>query len=75
MGKGARTRKFENYFGPRIGSNGPEWTWDIPLPLHHRFVLEYFIYMPWRSDKHEDQYLFWWDHEQALATESGVTHR
>ena len=74
MGKGARKRKFENYFGPRIGSNGPEWTWDIPLPPNHHFVLEYFFYMPWRSSKYEDQYLFWWDHEQAIATEKGVQH-
>lgn len=74
MGKGARERKFENYFGPRIGSNGPEWMWDIPLPPHHHFVLEYFIYMPWPSDEHKNQYLFWWNHEQALATENGVEY-
>ena len=74
MGKGARERKFENYFGPRIGSNGPAWMWDIPLPPNHHFVLEYFIYMPWPSSEQEDQYLFWWDHEQALATESGVEY-
>ncbi|MBT8395406.1 MAG: hypothetical protein HKO65_20520 [Gemmatimonadetes bacterium] len=74
MGKGARERKFENYFGPRIGSNGPEWMWDIPLPAHHHFVLEYFIYMPWPSEEYEDQYLFWWNHEQALATEAGVEY-
>lgn len=74
MGKGASERKFENYFGPRIGSNGPQWMWDIPLPPNHHFVLEYFIYMPWPSGEHEDQYLFWWDHEQALATESGVEY-
>jgi hypothetical protein len=48
--------------------------WDIPLPPNHHFVLEYFIYMPWSSSEHEDQYLFWWDHEQALATESGVEY-
>ena len=74
MAKGARARKFENYFGPRIGSNGPEWMWDIPLPLNHHFVLEYFIYMPWPSIEHENQYLFWWDHEQAIATNSGVEY-
>jgi len=74
MGKGARKRKFENYFGPRIGSNGPEWMWDIPLPPNHHFVLEYFIYMPAPSTEHEDQYLFWWDHEQALVTENGVEY-
>jgi hypothetical protein len=74
MGKGARRRKFENYFGPRIGSNGPEWMWDIPLPPNHHFVLEYFIYMPSPSTEHQDQYLFWWNHEQALVTESGVEY-
>jgi hypothetical protein len=74
MGKGARKRKFENYFGPRIGSNGPEWMWDIPLPPNHHFVLEYFIYMPAPSNEYEDQYLFWWDHEQALVTEDGVEY-
>ena len=74
MGKGARKRKFENYFGPRIGSNGPEWMWDIQLPPNHHFVLEYFIYMPVPSSEHEDQYLFWWDHEQALVTERGVEY-
>jgi hypothetical protein len=74
MGKGARERKFENYFGPRIGSNGPEWMWDIPLPPHHHLVLEYFIYMPWTSTEHEDQYLFWWNHEQVLTTEDGIEY-
>jgi hypothetical protein len=74
MGKGARERKFENYFGPRIGSNGPEWMWDIPLAPYHHFVLEYFIYLPWPSTDHQDQYLFWWNHEQALATEDGVEY-
>lgn len=74
MGKGARDRKFENYFGPRIGSNGPEWMWDIPLPSPHHLVLEYFIYMPAPSDAYEDQYLFWWNHEQVLATENGVQY-
>jgi hypothetical protein len=75
MGKGARKRQFENYFGPRIGSQGPEWTWDIPLPPNHHFVLEYFFYMPSpTSNEHEDQYLLFWDHEQAIATESGVEY-
>jgi hypothetical protein len=74
MGKGARQRKFENYLAPRIGSNGPEWAWDIPLPLNHHCVLEYFIYMPWPSTTHKDQYLFWWDHEQVLVGASGVEY-
>ena len=30
--------------------------------------------MPWRSSRYEDQYLFWWDHEQALATADGVAY-
>jgi len=62
-------------YGPRIGSLGPAWTWDIPLPTNHHFVLEYFFYMPSPTpNKDEDQYLFFWDHEQAIATESGVEY-
>ena len=30
--------------------------------------------MPWPSIEHENQYLFWWDHEQAIATSSGVEY-
>ena len=75
MMKGARQSKLENYFGPRIGSLGPEWTWDIPLPVNHHFVLEYFVYMPSpTSNEEEDQYLYWWDHEEAIATENGVEY-
>jgi len=74
MGKGARERKYQEMFSPRIGSYGPDWTWDIPLPPNHHFVLEYFFYMPSPSSEDEDQYLFWWDHEQVIATESGVEY-
>jgi hypothetical protein len=74
MAKGARRRKYENYFGPRIGSHGSEWQWDIPLPPNHHFVLEYFFYMPAPTEEEEDRYLFWWDHEQAIATENGVEY-
>lgn len=74
MLKGARKRKAENYFGPRIGSLGPHWAKNIPLPPNHHFVLEYFFYMPSPSSKGKDQYLFWWNHEQAIATESGVEY-
>jgi hypothetical protein len=75
MMKGARERPNENYFGPRVSSYGPEWTQDIPLPPNHHFVLEYFFYMPSpTSNEQEDQYLLWWDHEQAIATESGVEY-
>jgi hypothetical protein len=75
MAKGAQTRKYENYFGPRIGSNGPEWCWDVPLPPNHHCVLEYFFYMPVASREHKDQYLFFWDHEQVLVDPvDGVTY-
>lgn len=75
MARGAQNEKYENYLGPRIGSNGPEWTWDIPLPPNHRCVLEYFIYMPWPSREYKDQYLMWWDHEQVIVTpEQGIQH-
>ncbi len=74
MLKGAQERKEENYLGPRIGSLGPDWSKNIPLPLNHHFVLEYFFYMPSPSSECEDQYLFWWDHEQAIATASGVEY-
>jgi len=75
MKKGALKRKDENYFGPRIGSLGPDWAKNIPLPPNHHFVLEYFFYMPSpTSNKQEDQYLLWWNHEQALATGSGVEY-
>ncbi len=74
MMKGARERPEENYLGPRVSSYGPEWTWDIPLPPNHHFVLEYFFYMPSPSSEYEDQYIFFWDHEQAIATDSGVEY-
>ncbi len=74
-GKGARKYKHDIYLGPRIGSYGPEWTWDIPLAPNHHFVLEYFFYMPsTTSNKDEDQYLFFWNHEQTIATEKGVEY-
>ena len=74
MMKGAREWPEENYHGPRVSSYGPTWTWDIPLPSNHHFVLEYFFYMPSSASEGKDQYLFWWDHEQALATENGVEY-
>jgi hypothetical protein len=73
-GKGAQSRKFDIYMGPRIGSYGPEWTWDVPLKPNHHFVLEYFFYMPSPGPEGKDQYLFFWDHEQAIATENGVEY-
>lgn len=71
--KGRKEDKSENYC-PRIGSYGPEWSKDIPLAPNHHLVLEYFFYMPCPSDEFEDQYLFWWDHEQALVNEEGIVY-
>ena len=74
-GKGARKRKHDIYFGPRMGSYGPDWTHEVPLAPYHHFVLEYFFYMPsLTSNKDEDQYLLFWNHEQAVATENGVEY-
>jgi hypothetical protein len=71
--KGRREMNSENYC-PRIGSLGPDRQKDIPLPPNHHFVLEYFFYIPSPGPEGKDQYLFWWDHEQALATENGVEY-
>ena len=74
-GKGARERKHSNMFGPRMGSYGPDWTHDIPLSPNHQFVIEYFFYMPSpTSNESEDQYLLFWNHGQAIATESGIEY-
>ena len=72
--KGARPESIETYFGPRIGSYGPDWVLDIPLQTNHHFVIEYFFYMPSPAPEGEDQYLFWWDHEEAIATPSGIEY-
>ncbi len=72
--KGARPWSVETYFGPRIGSLGPDWSKDIPLAPNHHFVIEYFFYMPSSAGDDEDQYLLWWDHEEAIATESGIEY-
>jgi hypothetical protein len=72
--KGARAWADETYFGPRIGSLGPDWSKDIPLAPNHHFVIEYFFYMPSAGEKGKDQYLLWWDHEEALATPNGIEY-
>ena len=72
VGKGAREGRFDAGLGPRMGSYGPAWTFDIPLASNHHFVLEYFLYMPSPADEDEAQYLTFWNHEQAIATENGV---
>ena len=74
-GMGSDTEKYDLMLGPRIGSYGPDWTLEIPLAPNHHFVLEYFFYMPSpTSNGDDDQYLLWWDHEQAIATKSGVEY-
>ena len=74
-GKGSCYWKHDIYLGPRIGSYGPEWTYDVLLAPNHHFVLEYFFYMPSPTmDKSQDQYLLFWNHEQAIATERGVEY-
>jgi len=72
--KGARPWSDETYHAPRIGSYGPSWTKDIPLAPNHHFVIEYFFYMPSPGAEGDDQYLLWWDHEEALATPSGIEY-
>ncbi len=72
--KGARPASVETYFGPRIGSLGPDWSKDIPLAPHHHFVIEYFFYLPSPAPEGEDQYLLWWAHEEALAGDDGIEY-
>jgi len=72
--KGARPESIETYFGPRIGSYGPDWALDLPLQPNHHFVIEYFFYMPSPGPVGQDQYLLWWDHEEAIATDSGIEY-
>ncbi|WP_299535452.1 hypothetical protein [Ulvibacterium sp.] len=73
-GMGATAEKHDIYLGPRIGSYGPDWVLDVPLQENHHFVLEYFFYMPSPGPKDKDQYLFFWDHEQAFVTKDGVEY-
>ena len=56
------------------GSLGPNWSKDIPLAPNHHFVIEYFFYMPSPAEEGKDQYLLWWDHEEAIATENGIEY-
>jgi len=73
-GMGATSQKHDIYLGPRMGSYGPDWVFDIPLSNNHHFVLEYFFYMPSPGPEGKDQYLFFWNHEQVVATETGVEY-
>lgn len=73
-GMGATAEKHDIYLGPRIGSYGPDWVLDVPLADNHHFVLEYFFYMPSPGPEGKDQYLLFWNHEQAIATREGVQY-
>ena len=57
---------------PRIGSIGPDWEHEIPLPLYHHFVMEMFIYMPYPESELDQKYLSLWFHDGAIITEDGV---
>jgi hypothetical protein len=72
FGKGAREARFDHGLGPRMGSYGPDWMREIPLADNHNFALEYFFYMP--SPTEEDEYLVFFNHEQMIATDSGIEH-
>jgi len=73
-GMGATGDKHDKNLGPRIGSYGPDWVLDVPLADNHHFVLEYFFYMPSPGPEGKDQYLLFWNHEQAIVRESGVEY-
>ena len=73
-GMGSSGMKYDIYLGPRIGSYGPDWTLDEPLPENHHFVLEYFFYMPSQGPEGKDQYRLFWNHEQALVNDKGVVY-
>jgi len=72
FGKGARETRFDHGLGPRMGSYGPDWMREIPLADNHNFALEYFFYMPSPTD--EGEYLVFFNHEQMIATDSGIEH-
>jgi hypothetical protein len=57
---------------PRIGSIGPAWEHEIPLPLFHHFMMEFFIYRSSPSKRHGSKYLMLWFHDGAIVTERGI---
>ena len=56
---------------PRISPLGPDWGRDVPLPLFHQFVMEYFIYMP-MPEWGDGEYLSMPTHDGAMVTEHGI---
>jgi len=59
---------------PRIGSIGPAWEHEIPLPLYHHFMMEFFIYRASPSKRNGAKYISLWFHDGALVTERGVEY-
>jgi hypothetical protein len=59
---------------PRIGSIGPAWEPEIPLPLYHHFMMEFFIYRASPSKRNGAKYLGLWFHDGAIVTERGVEY-
>ena len=59
---------------PRIGSIGPAWEHEIPLPLFHHFVMELFIYRASPSERNGAKYVGLWFHDGAIVTERGVEY-
>lgn len=59
---------------PRIGSIGPTWEHEIPLPLYHHFMMEFFIYRASPSNRNGAKYLSLWFHDGAIVTERGVEY-
>ncbi|MGB6339994.1 MAG: hypothetical protein WBF32_09485 [Candidatus Aminicenantaceae bacterium] len=57
---------------PRIGSIGPAWEHEIPLPLNHHFMMEFFIYRASPSKRYGSKYLMLWFHDGAIVTDGGV---
>jgi hypothetical protein len=57
---------------PRIGSIGPAWEHEIPLPLYHHFMMEFFIYRASPSERNGAKYVSLWFHDGAIVTERGV---
>ncbi len=57
---------------PRIGSIGPAWEHEIPLPLYHHFMMEFFMYRASPSKLYGENQINLWFHDGAIVTERGV---
>ncbi len=57
---------------PRIGSIGPAWEHEIPLPLYHHFMMEFFIYRASPSKLYGEKQINLWFHDGAIVTERGI---